>query len=484
MKFLVNYKITLFVLFFSLPYCLYGQWRADGQGLGDYNNNPINSFYGGLTGIPPLSWYEYPLNINILDSGSGWNETDIRNAIYSQIEEANKRFAPIQMRFLAYNKIRKINNCGSNTINYNVINLFGQGGAYLPNYNENAINVYIVESAVLQLLFVPATDIGGFGTYPWLKGNRDVIILVKDALLAQNFYPNDPNLLAHELGHLFGLYHTFGSFPQDNINGRSDFIPDTDNDPNPGGANAICTPDHNPTNPINNIMSYNRTCHDRTFTPNQLELIRKVAEMGVVGYGRLDDFSAGCENISITLSDYINIPGDNSVKHIIKISGGLTINNMTLMNKMKIEAAGGVSITNSSLGSEDIGGNSCGTLMNNRPGGTYPDFLDPDPDKALNISHNLKGSFFSNLNFYNFLLFPNPSKNSFQIHCDFLMENLKFKISIINVVGQTLYEQDIQFENENSESISISDFTPGLYTVLIQNKDLNIKDIKRLSIIE
>lgn len=84
------------------------------------------------------------------------------------------------------------------------------------------------------------------------------------------------DVTAHEIGHWFGLSHTFKS--------GGDNIEDTPEDPGPGYGAVInyedCTLDINGYRPmVNNIMSYFPPCIDkrRELTSGQLELVRGVA---------------------------------------------------------------------------------------------------------------------------------------------------------------------------------------------------------------
>lgn len=84
------------------------------------------------------------------------------------------------------------------------------------------------------------------------------------------------DVTAHEIGHWFGLSHTFKP--------GGDNIEDTPEDPGPGYGAVInyedCTLDINGYRPmVNNIMSYFPPCIDkrRELTSGQLELVRGVA---------------------------------------------------------------------------------------------------------------------------------------------------------------------------------------------------------------
>ena len=117
-------------------------------------------------------------------------------------------------------------------------------------YTENVINVYYVTSIINE---PPAAG------YAYFPGGPDVIVLEKGS---------GPLVLAHEMGHFFGLYHTFETeLGTEFVNGSNcattgDLVCDTpadNNGPVDGCQYNAYIPDANgdPYIPhINNIMSY------------------------------------------------------------------------------------------------------------------------------------------------------------------------------------------------------------------------------------
>ena len=68
--------------------------------------------------------------------------------------------------------------------------------------------------------------------------------------------------------------------------------------------------------------------------------------------------------------------------------------------------------------------------------------------------------------FSNFSISPNPTKNNLTIELS-EQNNLKSSVSIINVLGEKLYQQN--FSNQSKLTIDVSDFPSGIYFVQIAN---------------
>lgn len=142
------------------------------------------------------------------------------------------------------------------------------------HYFPNTINVYLCDT-------IEKEGIGVVGGYAYFPGGPDVIVCDKESF---NF---DGVVMPHEMGHFFGLYHTFET---DNgvelVNGSNcetagDLVCDTEADPDPSGNAdpelecnyegplAIDSNGEWYVPPVDNIMSYYpEECVCR-FTPQQ-----------------------------------------------------------------------------------------------------------------------------------------------------------------------------------------------------------------------
>lgn len=136
------------------------------------------------------------------------------------------------------------------------------------HYNPSTINIYFVGT-------VETIEEGVVGGYAFFPGGPDMVVIGCD-----NDGTVPANVVIHELGHFFGLYHTFETdfgvenIDQSNCETAGDFICDTEADPN-GDIDDNCnylsplsdgTAYYTP--PIDNYMSYYSGCECR-FTLQQ-----------------------------------------------------------------------------------------------------------------------------------------------------------------------------------------------------------------------
>lgn len=71
-------------------------------------------------------------------------------------------------------------------------------------------------------------------------------------------------------------------------------------------------------------------------------------------------------------------------------------------------------------------------------------------------------------------IYPNPSMDyiSLELTSENLSENLKIKI--VNNTGQTIMSENVKFENKLIKQFEISNYSKGLYFIIIQGEKTNI----------
>jgi hypothetical protein len=198
--------------------------------------------------------------------------TNISDAdINGALTRLNNDFAPSGMKF-QYCKQENMENDRWDSL------------TVFPNYNEelqmrtlhyepNTINIYLVDT-----IGRPDITPGGYAYFP---GGPDVIVCIKSS------YNEDSSVLSHEMGHFFGLYHTFETdFGLELVDGSNcettgDFVCDTRADPDEEGnadEDDLCNYTGSVTQdangdwylpPTDNIMSYYPDECVCRFTPQQ-----------------------------------------------------------------------------------------------------------------------------------------------------------------------------------------------------------------------
>jgi len=196
-----------------------------------------------------------------------------RNLTQAQIDNAiidlNKYFAPICLQFKICKTVIIAN------FNYDEMDKIKEEDEMTTIYqNDSTINMYFVTAITGS----PSTPAG----YAYMPGGKDVIVIQKSAV-------PDKKTIAHEVGHYFGLMHTFEtSMGSELVNGSNcemagDMFCDTDADPK-GTVDGSCKYTGSSKDamnefyapPIGNIMSYYPASCKCGFTTEQYDFMAYV----------------------------------------------------------------------------------------------------------------------------------------------------------------------------------------------------------------
>lgn len=212
-----------------------------------------------------------PVKAHIVRTTSGTGGLSIA-ALNSALSTANARFANANLNFTLCGSINYIDN----TNFYNFNSSTDEGPMVSANNVPNVVNIYFVNS-------INGGSLGGYAYFPWLLPNDLVVMDYNVSSMG--------NVLAHELGHYFGLYHTHETFlgveyvPRINCTTAGDLLCDTEADPNlglyPSTVTSSCQYIGNLIDPLgyfyvpdpNNAMSYAPPGCITTFTSGQLARI-------------------------------------------------------------------------------------------------------------------------------------------------------------------------------------------------------------------
>ncbi|MGN7784077.1 M43 family zinc metalloprotease [Niabella sp. 22666] len=312
--------------------------------------------------ILPGPVYEIPVVVHVIaPSGSpaGWvNPTD--QQISDAIDRLSADFAATSTRSVGastpikFTLAKRTQDCNAST---GIVRVSGSG---VPGYDANGVvvpgspasvtgadneairslsfwqnnlayNIWVVWKIAAD---VPAgTFVGGYANLPWETTYYPASIKEGMMIIASQLISSTSTTLTHELGHAFGLYHTFEGGDQTNCPPMTDGtncttigdkVCDTDPVKNllQGGACAILNTDPNPcynNNPYNgiqkNIMGYGG-CLDR-FTAGQSA--RMMAALNIARAGLMTSVASTPPPATTVIANTTQAPLNNSNSNVTNI---------------------------------------------------------------------------------------------------------------------------------------------------------------------
>lgn len=255
-----------------------------------------------------------PVQLHAIKNTEGISFSGFAQAIEDGMEELNRHFAPLNMHFLNCDDVNLV-------IGTNPAISYGEESTQIDTEQgkDGALNIYVAQT----LEIAQGSYAGGWGTFPWWRDSLNYIFMDREYMNGE--------ILAHEMGHHLGLFHTHETFSfsdtiiinpmtgdtippgvelvdQSNCETAGDRICDTPAEPVLRGNTSRCVYvgaevdplgvpySNNPPDPTN-FMSYAPDPCWNHFTPEQLErvnfwLAERMPELTCVNKGdiKLHDF--------------------------------------------------------------------------------------------------------------------------------------------------------------------------------------------------
>ena len=215
------------------------------------------------------------LYFHIFDTDDGDNPTTTPEDVAAQVDQLNADYLPHKIQFVY--DYRTVKDSDFRWITSS--SEFNQMKNQYAVDPENQMNIYVVN------VNVAPTGVYSYATFPW--SGSQLTNFGGVVLSEQQFYPEDDHTLTHEIGHCFGLWHTFhgvdevsscGSCYETPITTEGDVRGDMCADTRPTPLNYSCNePSESdpcsgepwaPT-PIANYMGYSSDPCQNEFTPQQ-----------------------------------------------------------------------------------------------------------------------------------------------------------------------------------------------------------------------
>jgi len=414
------------------------------------------------------------ITIHIVETVVGFANIELRT-LYQELDAINRFFRPAGFEFFFYGAPRFLQ--GRDIYTY------GQAEREIHNSNRvpNTLNIYYLDEIGDQQLSQFA---GGISTFPWDGDLSTRFIVMQKASSNGN-----GGILAHEIGHFFGLWHTHTPFNgRELVNGSNcatagDLVCDTPADPNLGatGTNGcnyqanFVDSNGDAYNPDpSNIMSYAPNFCLTRFSAGQNDRMNFYYETTDLNEITQDtdafpDFSiaSNVDRLNITSGQSLDIP--------------YTFDNRGINEDLEVEIfwqleqEGEITLTIQKdtleliAGSETITENFRVQMPLSKGTGEYTLTAVLDPNSKV-LEQDKRNNFYStalNVNndqFSDLTLFPNPATNQIRIFNRDRAKGGDITLQIVDFAGR-VYQTEKRFKNgdEFFAEMDVRSIPQGVY---------------------
>ena len=189
-----------------------------------YNKSDFKAFAKSFKTTPFRSTIEVPVKLHIVQDDNGISSLTEEDAL-TNLAEANELFAESGLQFVSCGSVHLISSSEYFDLDET------EEANLLKKYNvKNVVNIYYFNTIILQY-----TLLCGYASFPWM--DEEYVMMANDCT-------DNGNILAHELGHYLGLYHTHAQlYGLEHVDGSNcdeagDLLCDTPADPYLGWHNV------------------------------------------------------------------------------------------------------------------------------------------------------------------------------------------------------------------------------------------------------
>lgn len=487
------FKSILFLLFLCSFFDSFGQkhfgcsdltfTREEFDRMKNFDLEMQRASYSRSTSTNELVYFT--VQVHVIHTSSKEQGADLET-IRKNFKELNTLYKEVGIQFQQCNSVNYIDETEASELEFRgeklSIDYTSNGGSFSRNHNvENAINVYFFPK-----VYNGSISRGGAGMFPW---KTDDYVFIANG---ENEFSSE--MLKHEMGHYFGLYHThetaFGAelVDRDLVDDQGnklceqtgDKLCDTEADPrlstpytsNSPNVDSECLYTDKETKDsegevyipiVNNIMGYALGCTD-AFTEKQ---ISKMYNSATQSFRRKNKLCKPCDNRRYDLdmgSDAITSSMDYIAQNNLYSANDFRVDaNLKARTRIKWQPGFKVDGTNLTAYIEEC-------IPLDLMGGSPLLRTFHEEEHAEHDHENEEEIISEDPTFTAINLYPNPTTGDFTLELPFETEST---VLVMDMVGKVVINEQMI----GQQQLSLYDQPTGIYMVRIQNGS-NIETIK------